>query len=179
MAVSTSYKHLLPSESSLFASNRFDRDLVRDFLFVFSRAEYALKKAGFVHAGFNDVPKIEWREFASKLGDRLLNCPDEAIESAELYLSTNPPKKQTYGPHGLEWRERSRRSDQSAAQFLIESATQVRHNLFHGGKDLMGRLAERDSELVSAALLVIAFAISLDSEIQKAFQDAGPTIVDP
>lgn len=171
---SSSYSRLLPSESFLFASDRFDRDLVRDFLFVFSRAEYALKATGFVKVGPHDVPKIQWTDFARELGDRLFNCPDAAIENAQQYLVENPPKKQTYGTHGLVWKERRQRSDQSSAEFLIESATQVRHNLFHGGKDLMGRLAERDRELVQAAMLIIAFAISLHPQVEKVFQDDGP-----
>jgi hypothetical protein len=168
------YSDLLPSRNLLFASDRLDRDLVRDFLFVFSRAEYALKACGFVSGRQNGDPIIEWKRLAHNLGNRLLEPVDAALDTAREYLLSYPPRKQSFTGLGLAWKERVRSADQSEAAFLMESVKQVRNNLFHGGKELMGRLAERDKVLVQSALLVIAFAISSHPDVRRAFCDAGP-----
>lgn len=175
MGDDVAYARFLPSRSLLFSPDQFDRDLVRDFLFAFSRAEYALKTAGFLKRGGYDEPKIEWRRFAETIAVELDGTLlDEKVLQAREYLSEHPPDRQVFPKSGLQWQPRVQRPDQTNAQFLIESVTQVRNNLFHGGKELMGRLAERDRELVEAALIMVVFAVSLDDRVSALYLDAGP-----
>ena len=176
MSARYSYTRFLPSHSLLFAPDRFDRDLVRDFLFAFSRAEYALKWAGFVRGGRWGELKIEWSRFAEDIAPQLSASSDDQVSKARQYLTENPPKREALSASGLKWQRRVRRADQSDAQFLIESVTQVRNNLFHGGKELMGLLAERDRQLVDSALTMVVFAVSVHGRVAAIFQEAGPSV---
>lgn len=168
-----SHQHILPSQSRLFAPDQIDRDLVRDFLFLFSRAEYALKACGFVRGGRYDEPIVEWRKFARTLGKDFSSNDPELVRARE-YLLGNPPKQQKVRDGQLAWSDWQARDDENIAEYLIESAKHVRNNLFHGGKQSLGRLAERDRKLLKAALLVIAHAISLHPEASVQFREYPP-----
>jgi hypothetical protein len=177
MSSANSYTRFLPSCGASFSPDRFDRDLVRDFLFAFSRAEYALKAAGFVRAGKWGELHILWSAFAEEIAETLNAAADLDVLEAQRYLRDNPPKKQVLSASGLQWQAREKRNNQTDAQFLVESVTQVRNNLFHGGKELMGRLAERDRELVGAALTTVAFAVSAHVCVSALFEEVGPMVV--
>jgi hypothetical protein len=176
MATQPVFTLFLPSHSPLFARDRFDGDLVRDFLFAFSRAEYALKAAGFVRAGRYSEPRILWASFADEVASELVASVYEDVLRSRRYLVEHPPMKQVFSESGLKWHARARGHSQTEAQFLIESVTQVRNNLFHGGKELMGRLAERDQSLIEAALIMVAFAVSSHHRVAAFYEDAGPRV---
>src|SRR5438876_12413600 len=119
------YEQLLPANNRLFASERFDRDLVRDFLFLFSRAEFALKAAGLVRPRAHEQPHVEWERFARGLGGRLLSAPDAEVAEAESYLTDHPPDREVLEDQVLRWRRRRQRADQTREDFLIESVKTV------------------------------------------------------
>jgi hypothetical protein len=170
------YKDFLPSRHGLFAGTRFDRETVADFLLLFSRAEYALKAAGFVRRGQYDEPKIQWSRFADSIREDLRPTSDGALQEAFQYLGDHPPHRQVLEGHHLRWRPRTTRTDQTLEAFLIESITTVRNNLFHGGKELSTPLTERDRILVRSALLVLAHAISVSESVAHEFAEAGGDI---
>jgi hypothetical protein len=171
----TESDHLLPLRGAqrLFSSPRIDRELVTDFFMTFARTEYALKRAGYVEAGRSDEPRIKWDDFARSIGDTLLNSCSPAVAEAISYLSSNPPQKQVVRHRGLGWEPRTSDNPRDPI-FLMRSITTVRNNLFHGGKEVTGRLAERDHGLVQSSLVILAHAIGLDTNVEHAFKELPP-----
>jgi hypothetical protein len=171
----TESDHLLPLRGAqrLFSSPRINRELVTDFFMTFARTEYALKRAGYVEAGRSDEPRIKWDDFARSIGDTLLNSCSPAVAEAISYLSSNPPQKQVVRHRGLGWEPRTSDNPRDPV-FLMRSITTVRNNLFHGGKEVTGRLAERDHGLVQSSLVILAHAIGLDTNVQHAFEELPP-----
>jgi hypothetical protein len=144
----TESDHLSPLRGArrLYSSPRIDRELVTDFFMTFTRTEYALKRAGYVEAGWSGEPRIKWDDFARSIGDTLLNSCSPAVAGAISYLSSNPPQKQVVRHGGLAWEPRTSDNLRDPV-FLMRSITTVRNNLFHGGKEVRGMLAERDHRL--------------------------------
>jgi hypothetical protein len=58
----------------IFSSPRIDRDLVTDFFMVFARAEYALKRAGYVSPDASGAPRIRWDNFARTVDQKLFDA---------------------------------------------------------------------------------------------------------
>ncbi len=172
--MSRMHYQILPEAERLFAPSRFDRELVTEFLFFFSRAEFALKAAGFAEPDRNDAPKMRWSSFADSLAGCLNSLNDTALADAYQVLNTRPPHRHVFKDGQLCWRPRRRRDGQSPEAFVIESVTTVRNNLFHGGKELTSPFSERDRELVRSALVVLAHAVSLHPTVRSHFGDTGP-----
>lgn len=174
----TSYRRLIPGNSHLFDAPTHDKDLVRDFLFVFSRAEYALKWSNYVCRGYNNAPTVNWEKFIAEIEKPFARDADKHLADARKFLMENPPKRQVFQDSKLVWKLRSQ-GDQTTGMFLIHSVKHVRNNLFHGGKELGGKLVARDRDLIASAITVLAFAISLDPAVARVYEDAGPRVTLP
>jgi hypothetical protein len=157
----------------LFSSSRIDRELVSDFFMLFARAEYALKKAEWLHSGNNGQIIVEWEEFAKTLGDKLTDPQDARIWESVRFLQQNAPCKLVCNGHKLRWEER-KCTDSKDPKFVIRSVTTVRNNLFHGGKEIVGLMTERDRGLIESSLIVLAYCISLNERVANAFSELGP-----
>lgn len=170
--------HTFRTEHWLFNEERFDRKLVGDFLILYSRAEYALKVAGFLQDNSRDkLLKANWASFIGKLPNRPPTSQDQILEKAVTYLTRRPPKSQWLNAHGrLEWRERPKRSNETLTAFLLRAVSEIRNNLFHGGKDLRGELCERDAKLLDSAIVVLRWALTVLSKVRDSFDDSGPDI---
>jgi len=83
------YASRLASARRLFSSSQIDKDLLTDFFMTFARAEYALKKAGYLSE--QKTPKVRWDKFAAKIGERLLASDEPAVQQAIKYVAENPP----------------------------------------------------------------------------------------
>ncbi len=160
----------LPSVDQLFLADQVDRDLVLAFLMTFSRAEHALKSCGFATEANSQI-RIDWNDFADAVADRVFTSGGTAVADATAFLTRCPPKRQTLGPERWVARTGSPRN----ARFLIKSVTTVRNNLFHGGKEMTWRLAERDRRLIESALLVLKHVVQLHVGVRAAFGEVGPS----
>ena len=169
------YLSRLAAARRLFSSPKIDKDLLTDFFMTFARAEYALKKAGYLSQ--QKIPKIQWDKFAAKIGQRLLSSEEPAVQHAIKYLMKNPPARQVVKNRNLIWEPRHCDKQKPDALFLINSITTVRNNLFHGGKKIQEPLAERDFRLLLSCLNLLSFALTLDKEVLRFFQDV-PAVSD-
>lgn len=163
------YASRLASARRLFSGSQIDRDLLIDFFMTFARAEYALKKAGYL--GEQRSPKIQWNRFAAEIGDRLLASNEPAVQQAIKYIVENPPAKQVVKDRSLTWEERKFDNRQPDTLFLIRSITTVRNNLFHGGKRVNVGLAERDFRLLLSCLNLLSYALTLEKNVLRFFQE--------
>jgi hypothetical protein len=161
--------------ADLFSPGRLDRDLVADFFMLFARAEFALKDAGFVRGlgKKKDEPSVDWNRFARALGSKLTSPDDPRIQEAVRFLQEKPPKKQVYRDRQLKWEPREC-TNFTDPEFVIRSITTVRNNLFHGGKEIVGLMAERDRELVQNSLVVLAYCMTLNERVLRALNDLPP-----
>lgn len=164
---------LIPNQ--LFSPTRFDRDLVADFFMLFARAEFALKRAAFASQGSADRINVEWDRFAKSLGRAVVEPTDPRLVEAVKYLQENPPRKQIFKNGRLEWKDRKPDAPDDPV-FLIRSITTVRNNLFHGGKEIVGLMAERDRQLLQNSLLLLAHCLKLNPAVLEAFGELGPEV---
>ena len=140
------------------------------FFFLFSRAEYALKRAGFLRRDRQDA-QASWQEFADVLSDKFFIAMKEDSEARELFL--RPPRLQIRLSNGeLGWSpaEPDFPCEPEGIRKLITYVTRVRNNIFHGGKTPYD--TTRDDALIRAATFVLKSAIAQGpEEIGRAFRE--------
>lgn len=163
----------LPNARRIFSAPRIDRDLVADFFMVFARAEHALKRAGYVTADRYDAPRIMWDDFARHVGAKLFDGGIPDVDTAIAYLQNHPPRREVVRSGTLDWEARTT-NDPKDPVFLIRSLTTVRNNLFHGGKEINGLLAERDRSLLRSSLILLAHVLGLIPKVRRAFEELPP-----
>jgi hypothetical protein len=159
----------------LFSPGRLDRELVADFFMLFARAEFALKDAEFVRGvgRKKDEPSVDWDRFARELGSKITSPEDPRIQEAVRFLQEKPPQKQVYRDRQLKWEPRSC-TNLTDPVFVIRSITTVRNNLFHGGKEIVGLMAERDRQLLQSSLVVLAYCMCLNESVARALNELPP-----
>ena len=160
------------SEHWLFSDKRFDRQLAADFLFLFSRAEYALKAADFKRPVGNTV-WADWETFALSLPTSPATPAGSELDKAVRYLKNFPPLTATLTGKGLGLQETKHKALKQTS-FLLDAVSDVRNNLFHGGKDFSGSAAERDRNLIKAASVVLLWALRADPKVWSYFDERGP-----
>jgi hypothetical protein len=135
------------------------RDLTVEFIGVFARFEYALKRAGYVEGDDKRVGAA-WDRFArdlTALGPDIL----APIVGCCPYLLNHPPKKQVLEDGQLAWEVRGPAGGPAIEEILLSVRT-VRNNVFHGGKFPEGAVAEplRDEHLIRDCLAVLHSLLS-------------------
>jgi len=141
------------------------RQLVCQFLLVFSRFEAALKQAGYCKQK-DDRIVVEWWRFASE------NPPDTdgrgplPLDSVRP-LVERPPGRQVVSMKHLEFVQEQPLEAPVQSKQLLAMVYRVRNNLFHGGKWPMQ--PERDPELLQAALAALAYYVDLDDDVARAY----------
>ena len=83
-------------------------------------------------------------------------------------MHDKPPQKQVLKDGRLVWKDRLATNPDDPV-FLIRSVTAVRNNLFHGGKEVVGLVAERDRQLLQHSLLFLAYCLTLNPDVHAAF----------
>lgn len=72
---------------------RFNRNLITEFFFVFSRFEYALKRAGLVKPKRRSA-EPDWDTFGESIEGRYNPNETSELASAVHYLLSEPPQRQ-------------------------------------------------------------------------------------
>jgi hypothetical protein len=147
-----------------------DSNLITEFFFVFSRFEYALKRAGFVKPNRRSA-EPDWDRFGHALEQEY--NPDESSELARAvhYLLSSPPKRQIVQEDGsLGW-ESVTRGSESQIVWLLGVVRRIRNNLFHGGKYPYMPLPEpaRDDRLLESSLILLDACLNWDEEVRDHF----------
>ena len=151
-----------------------DARLLLEFYVVFSRFEYALKKAGYVASG-NRAAQIDWRRFANAPGhaDRFEErAADDHFVKAVSYLLEYPPRLRRKRGGELDWEDRSNNPLGSTnLGRAVQALKDTRNNLFHGDKDPLfpDGQGRRDRELLRHGVLVLYTLVELDDKVRLAF----------
>lgn len=147
------------------------RDELGEFFLIFSRFEFAVKAAGYAKQGGWGEAKADWDAFALAIADELKSQGSEDYERAAQYLSSNPPKSQTYKDGKLGWSDQAGKESWSAERVLLFRVQGVRNNLMHGAKFLApeSQDAGRDQHLMVAATCIIERLVNASPSLREAF----------
>ena len=147
------------------------RQLAWSFFVLFSRAEYALKRCGYIKKG-KPAAEADWDAFALSV-----KLPKEATDAALTYLREHAPRKQLQSEGELRWSPPIQQSGgEHDLVFICRCIAVVRNNLFHGGKFQDGPRYEpvRDQQVVQAASEALFSLIDSSSKVRRAFLDDLP-----
>jgi len=145
-------------------------ELALEFLAVFSRLEYALKVTEFRKTGDGEA-KADWSKFSLEVGVVFDPHKNEELSNAFAYITTEPLRFLGVKNGVLGWYDFSVPNNCSPIDKAILIIKQVRHNLFHGGKYAHDNKAsaDRDSKLLTSALLVLKEMKQVIPEVQMAY----------
>lgn len=149
--------------------DQLDRELVLDFFWKFSVFECALKREGFLRAGWNDAAEPNWKEFGRSIQGRFGDVRAIGFPEAVNALKDASPRRQVVRDGQLRWEEVLQQPNESEESFVIKLLKTARNNLFHGGKYPDGAIEEiaRDKAILKAALKVIEGCYELHPEIAR------------
>lgn len=144
--------------------------LVYRFFVVFSRFEYALKRAGY-RIGNGDGVKPDWTKFASEYIAICIPSADPKMRDVAAYFSLNPPRRLIHDDNGkMAWSEPQKRTNEPELIWLLEKVRNVRNNLFHGGKyPYNSNIDEpaRDSTLLEHTLTIIEASCKFNKDVNR------------
>jgi hypothetical protein len=142
-----------------------ENNIIYQFFFSFSRAEYALKASSFLT--YDKGVKADWDKFIDDIKYKFNGNKTEELKIAIEYIKNNPPKKQVIENGLLGW-EQSNNNYDHLVKFLNVMIRRVRNNLFHGGKLQTGFTedASRDLELIKSAQIILKEMIELNDEVK-------------
>ncbi len=164
----------LPGAESMFYAPQIDRNLLLDFLMVFSRFEYSLKRGEFLE-GNEKRAWPNWDKFGAANHERFDTTENVALKDAVDLLCRKPPKKQVIKDKQLEWEDVAHNPKEPQFLYVLRLVRTIRNNLFHGGKFRDGSIDDpaRDHQLLQSALTVLRASVSFDSEISDVFGGAN------
>jgi len=136
------------------------RDLTLEFLAIFARFEFALKKAGYAQGDDSKVSP-DWDSFARDVAKLDAAALAPMLNGCQ-YLQQHPPKKQVLQNGALQWVARQGTSGSAIGDVLLSVRT-VRNNVFHGGKFPDGVIKDplRDEQLIRDCLAVLKGLLEL------------------
>lgn len=146
-----------------------------EFLYVFSRFEYALKRTTFLKKGAGSRAEADWDKFSATLDKeiKLSDIESDEFRKATEYFFNHPPKKQIVSEEGgLEWKDEIIPENQRNFGKLLMLVRRVRNNLFHGGK-FRGEYiygSERDEELIKSSLVILMERLRFNAEVEREFR---------
>ena len=145
-------------------------DLATELFRVFAQFEYCLKVTGYCVAGRGDAANPDWTRFARELPP-LSEAADPDVAAAIAYMLGNPPKKQVYADHVLQWRVVAPHAE-NENDLIFLYVRRVRNNLFHGGK-FNGRFFDpgRSRELLEHSITVLMAAIFKSPVLLEAYEN--------
>lgn len=149
-----------------------EKELVVEFFAVFSRFEYALKRAQFLEPGKN--VSASWDKFAKSLESNR-DIITTITKNAD-YLLGKPPKKQICKDNKIGWElpERRPKPFDSDIYWIFDLIRIVRNNLFHGGKYPDNEWPidpVRDTQLVKSSLAVLKACLKLERDVRTYFYE--------
>ena len=150
------------------------KKLVCEFLHIFSRFEYALKKTNFLKKGVRGNAEANWDKFAKYLDTKTLLSAvnSKNFQAGVIYFFDHPPKKQIINDNGiLGWKDEVIPENQQNFEKLLTLVRRARNNLFHGGKFQSGEVAgsDRDKKLIKLGLVILEECLNLDTVIEQEF----------
>lgn len=140
-------------------------NIVDQFIFSFSRAEYALKASRFLRD--TEEANADWVRFVADIRGNFNENKSEELQNAIKYIKNEPPKKQVVENGLLAWKQ-TNNDAMHLVLYLNVMVRRIRNNLFHGGKLQTGFTEDisRDLELIKSANIILKEMIELNDEVK-------------
>lgn len=141
------------------------KEEVLEFFYLFSRFEFALKRAGYWRKNGNNVSP-DWGEFVSKYKN--IYMPNKELMTLFDRVRENPPSKQVEYLGCIIWKEYVINNKAPDLQIYTDIIRIIRNNLFHGGKygDRGWDNKERVKFLLDFSCQIIKDISSMDEELK-------------
>jgi len=148
-----------------------DKDSILRFFIIFSRFEYALKRAGYFKSDKNNGVKPDWDRFASGLKEHFNYSVNKELTCSIDYLKNKPPLRQILKNNEFGWEDTGDDQRQPLIIMLICYIKRVRNNLFHGGKFPLRPIEEtaRDCLLLNSSLTILNECLRLSPIVRNYF----------
>jgi hypothetical protein len=141
------------------------------FFVIYSRFEYALKKAEYFNPDGNIV-KINYQKFGDEHAGafKQLKLTNKGFAKATNYLKNVPPKKQAIRNGKIEW-VATQPSGKTELEKILLIIARIRNNCFHGDKFnlFLNESRGRNLALLENALIVIEELLHLSARVENAF----------
>ncbi len=152
-----------------------DQELVFQFFAIFSRFEYALKRASFLKKQSRVEP--HWDAYANTLRGLFRKADDGPFTAAVKYIKSQPPRKQVVHDGQLGWEDCTQGSGETEERYVLRLVVTVRNNLFHGGKYPypIGPASDvdRNRQLLNASIIILKHCLILSPQVGAAFEEAA------
>jgi hypothetical protein len=150
---------------------RLSDGLAADFMIVFARFEYALKRAGYYRSDGNTL-QPDWDAFAKRLAT---STHADLLKAGETILK-NPPSKEAVTNGSWTWADIRVTNAANDLERLLLYVRRIRNNLFHGGKFPPDQPKEyaRDKQLLESSLAVLEATLDVPEAtgVRQFFFDA-------
>lgn len=145
------------------------KDLIYEFVFVFSRFEHALSVTSYLSETKGGV-SADWDKFAREMNAVFLSILSPEVNKAVKYYESDPPRKQVVDFDSLTWKDVVPKTDYKLEKLLL-LIRRVRNNLFHGEKFavLLEGDSKRDTELLKHGLTILYACLQVSTDLRKRF----------
>ena len=150
-----------------------EKEVVMEFFVVFSRFEFALKKAGYLRAGRECRALPDWTTFESRYEDCFDTQSEPKLSEAWDYVYQNPPMRQVVADGRLDFETDPRLDDKSPFKRATLAVRTVRNNLFHGGKFPNSGVVDdpaRKTKLLRTCLRLLYEMLELAPDVKAEFE---------
>lgn len=146
------------------------KELLIEFFVVFSRFEYALKRARYCKS--NNAAMPDWDRFACECKE-LKSADVLRLKEVGSYLIEFPPRQQIFIDNCLSFAPITFVDGTHLVEKLIRYVKTVRNNLFHGGK-YPGEYVEepgRNPELLKSSIATLLCFLNTHEKLHELFVD--------
>jgi hypothetical protein len=142
-------------------------DLACKFFREYALCEYCLKANGFLNSQ-SGLAKPDWMKFAKEVAKDICNPQSNELKEAIKYLLDDPPKEQVVRNGQLDWGKLELK-DKTDTEKIMLSLSQIRHNLFHGGKFGLSVDRERTEKLLRHGLVILQECCQNHPKVRDAY----------
>lgn len=149
--------------------NEEGRILIHEFFIIFSRFEYALKACNYISG--NDRIRPNWDKYVGTISDKFKPDKNEILSEAVKYIIENPPKVQAINDQTIIWNNRNSDDNTPLVNRLRLHISDIRNNLFHGGK-FNGTFSpenSRDFKLLKSCVIILNDWLEISPDIRNQF----------
>ncbi|RON24851.1 hypothetical protein BK660_04055 [Pseudomonas brassicacearum] len=164
--INQTLEDILMTTASPIESLKIPKELVFEFLAVFSRFEFSLKESGYFRKSRHDTVEADWVKFTESMALHFDEIDSPNLSSAIEYLTKEPPQQQIVEGGSLNWRPLTFKPEQTLAAKAFLAVRMTRNNLFHGGKHSPHSAEGRDEKLIKSSLIILDYCINTHKDIK-------------
>lgn len=150
--------------------NIHNQNLLLNFLVLFSRFEYALKRTAYYNKG-KIVAEADWPRFIKAMKEKYDPVKSNELKMATDFLLKFPAREQVIEDNRLKFKTHNSTQEGPDICKLYNCIRITRNNLFHGGKFPLETIEDisRNEKLISSCIIVLKELLTLDKGVENMF----------